>query len=129
MKTEKMKALVVEGVAPSSVEQVEIGPGERSRWLTAAYRESSIPDRPRNMLGMLKELPPAEMEALFLAHANVDDEALRALANERARSVKDALVARNIADERLFLIAPQIGGVPAGAPAGTSATRVDLALR
>jgi len=129
MRTEKMKVLVSEGTAPPSVDQVEIAPGERNRWLTAAYRESSIPDRPRNMLGMLKDLPPAEMEAMFVANAKVDDESLRALANARARSVKDAFVAKGIADERLFLIAPRIGGDAGGTPAGAAATRVELALR
>ena len=129
MRTEKMKTLVAEGTAPPSVDQVEIGPGERNRWLTSAYRESSIPDRPRNMIGMLKELPPAEMEAMFVASAKVDDEALRALANKRARSVKDALVAKGIADDRLFLIAPRIDGDADGTKAGATKTRVDLALR
>jgi uncharacterized protein involved in outer membrane biogenesis len=129
MRTEKMKVLVADGTAPASVDQVEIGADERIRWLTAAYRESSIPDRPRNMIGMLKDVPPAEMEAMFIANAKVDDEALRALANERARAVKDALVAKGIADQRVFLIAPRLGGDPGGTAATAARTRVDLALR
>ena len=133
MRTEKMKTLVSAGTAPASVDQVAIESDERTRWLTAAYRESSIPDRPRNAIGMLKELPPAEMEAMFVANAKVDDEALRALANERARAVKDALVAKGIGDDRLFLIAPRLGGNAGGDAGGTPAaatpTRVDLALR
>jgi uncharacterized protein involved in outer membrane biogenesis len=129
MRTEKMKLMVADGTAPASVDQVEIGPDERNRWLTAAYRESSIPDRPRNMIGMLKDVPPAEMEAMFIANAKVDDEALRALANARARAVKDALVAKGIADERVFLIAPRLGGDPGGTAATAAHTRVDLALR
>ena len=102
MRTEKMKTLIAAGTAPASVDQVAIESGERTRWLTAAYRESSIPDRPRNAIGMLNELPPAEMEAMFVANVKVDDEALRGLANERARAVKDALVAKGIGDDRLF---------------------------
>jgi hypothetical protein len=129
MRTEKMKNLVAEGTAPASVDQVAIDPDERVRWLTAAYRESSIPDRPRNVIGMLKDLPPAEMEAMFVANAKVDDEALRALANDRARAVKDALVAKGIADDRVFLIAPRLGGDAGGTPAAAPTTRVDLALR
>ena len=97
-------------------------------WLTAAYREAAIPDRPRNMIGMLKDLPPAEMEALFVASVKVDDDALRSLANARARAVKDALVAGGIADVRVFLLAPRLGG-NAGGEAGAAPTRVDLALR
>ncbi len=133
MRTEKMKTLVADGTAPASVDLVAIEPDERVRWLTAAYRESSLPDRPRNAIGMLKELPPAEMEAMFVANAKVEDEALRALANERARTVKEALVAKGIADDRVFLLAPRLGGNSGGNAGGTSATtsptRVDLALR
>jgi hypothetical protein len=127
MRHEKMKALVAAGTAPASVDQVSIAADERTQWLTAAYREAPIPDRPRNMLRMLKDLPPAEMEAMLLANAKVDDEALRALANARALAVQDALVAKGIADSRLFLIAPKLGG-ETGAAAGPP-TRVDLALR
>jgi hypothetical protein len=126
MRREKMKTLVDDGTAPASVDLVTIGADERTRWLTAAYRAAPIPDRPRNLLRMLKDLPPAEMEAMLLAHAKVDDEALRALANARALAVKDALVAKGIADDRLFLIAPRLGG---DAGAAGPPTRVDLALR
>ena len=133
MRTEKMKTLVAEGTAPASVDLIAIEPDERNRWLTAAYRESSIPDRPRNMIGMLKDLPPAEMEGMLVANAKVDDEALRTLANERARTVKEALVAKGIADDRVFLLAPRLGGNSGGNAGGTPAaappTRVDLALR
>jgi hypothetical protein len=129
MRREKMKALIAQGTAPASVDQVELGADERTRWLTAAYREAPIPDRPRNVIGMLKDLPPAEMEAMLLANAKVDDEALRSLANARARAVNDALVAKGIGDDRLFLVAPRLGGdAPGGAAAGAP-TRVDLALR
>jgi len=130
MRTEKMKSLAAAGTAPASVDQVTIDAGERVRWLTAAYREAPIPDRPRNALRMLTDMPPAEMEAMLLAHAKADEEALRALANARALGVKDALVARGVADDRLFVVAPRLGG-DAGttpSPAGTPA-RVELALR
>jgi hypothetical protein len=128
MKREKMKSLAAQGEAPASVDLVTIGGDERTRWLTAAYRESDIKDRPRNFIGMLKDVPPAEMEAMLLASAKVDDDALRLLANARAQAVKDALVARNVAGERLFLTAPRMTGEgPTKTAAATS--RVDLALR
>jgi hypothetical protein len=130
MRHEKMKALVAAGEAPSSVDQVTIGEDERARWLTAAYRAATIPDRPRNLIGLPKELPPAEMEAMLLATVKVGDEDLRALANARALAVSDALAARGIADSRLFLVAPRIGADPAASPAAAgAAARVDLALR
>jgi hypothetical protein len=139
MKHEKMKSLASAGNAPASVDLVTIGAEERVRWLTAAYRESSIKDRPRNVIGMLKELPPAEMEAMLLADAKVDDDALRLLANRRAQAVKDELAAKSIATERLFLTVPRLSGESGSAPAAQSPSReagapasparVDLALR
>jgi uncharacterized protein involved in outer membrane biogenesis len=143
MKHEKMKSLAAAGNAPASVDLVTIGADERVRWLTEAYRESSIKDRPRNVFGMLKDIPPADMEATLFADAKVDDDALRLLANARAQSVKDALAAKGVAGERLFLIAPHLGseGVApmaaatspgSGAPEPATAAsprRVDLALR
>ncbi len=117
MKHEKMKSLASAGNAPASVDLVTIGAEERVRWLTAAYRESSIKDRPRNVIGMLKELPPAEMEAMLLADAKVDDDALRLLANRRAQAVKDELAAKSIATERLFLTVPRLSGEAGSASA------------
>ena len=61
-----MKSLAAAGNAPPSIDQVTIGAEERNRWLAAAYREAPLPDRPRNVLGMLKDVPPAEMEAMLL---------------------------------------------------------------
>jgi hypothetical protein len=132
IRREKMKSLAAAGTAPASVDEVTIGADERTRWLTAAYREAPLPDRPRNVVGMLKDLPPAEMEAMLYANAKVDDEALRSLANARARAVKEAIAAKGVADERLFLTAPRLGeGADGGAAtsAPPPATRVDLALR
>jgi uncharacterized protein involved in outer membrane biogenesis len=142
MKREKMKSLAASGEAPASVDLVKIEPDERAKWLTAAYKESSIKERPRNAIGLLKDLPPAEMEAILLADAKVDDDALRLLANARAQAVKDDLTAKHIAGERLFLTVPRVAGVDAAptasaavapaAPASSVAapsSRVDLALR
>ena len=136
MRREKMKSLVVSGIAPASVDEVTIGADERTRWLTAAYREAPLPDRPHNVLGMLKDVPPSEMEAMLYASAEVDDAALHALANARALTVKDAIVAKGVAAERLFLLAPRLGNEAAGASTPGAAvatpsalTRVDLALR
>ena len=139
MKREKMKSLAASAEAPASVDLVTIGADERIRWLTAAYRAAPIKDRPRNVIGILKDLPPAEMEAILLADAKIDDDALRLLANARAQAVKESLVAKNIAGERLFITVARLSGDGAtatveAAPHATSAvsaapSRVDLALR
>jgi hypothetical protein len=129
MKHEKMKSLAARGEAPASVDLVTVDPGERTRWLTAAYRESGIKDRPRNVIGMLKDVPPEQMEAMLLADARVDDADLRLLANARGQAVKDALVARNVAGDRLFLTEARLALPSPTAKAEPPATRVDLALR
>jgi hypothetical protein len=136
LRREKMKSLAAAGTATASSAQVSIGADERNRWLAAAYREAPLPDRPRNAIGMLKEVPPAEMEAMLYAQAKVEDDALRALANTRAQAVKDAIAAKGVPGERLFLLAPRLGaeGGATGAGASTVAKagsphRVDLALR
>jgi len=75
------------------------------------------------------------MEAMLLASVKVDDSALRQLATTRAQAVKDAIAARGVSGERLFLVAPRIGTEAGGVKSGAGsekprpATRVDLALR
>ena len=135
MKREKMKSLAAAGNAPASIDQITIGADERGKWLKAAYEAAPIKTRPRNVIGMLKDVPDAEMEAMLLAETAVDEDAVRLLANARAQAVKDALASKGIAGERLFLLAPRLGGEQAAtartAVASPSAppTRVDLALR
>ena len=133
LRREKMKALAAAGTAPPSLDAVTIAADERGRWLAAAYREAPLPGRPKNVLGMLKDVPPADMEAMLYAAASVDDAALRELANRRAQAVKDAIAVKGIAGERLFLVAPRIGNEAGGAKAdavkSASPMRVDLALR
>ena len=115
-------------------DQVTVAAEERNRWLTEAYRSAALPDRPRNALGMLQDVPPAEMEAILLADAKIDDDALRQLANRRAQAVKDAIVATGVQSDRLFLIAPRLGNEASGVKGADGETpgtpaRVDLALR
>jgi hypothetical protein len=134
LRTEKMKSLAGSAGAPASPDDVVVTPDERERWLKAAYRNAPIAERPRNVFGLLKDVPATDMEAMLFAHATVDDDALRHLATHRAQAVKDALVARGVAGDRLFLVAPRLGtetgGVETKAGDGPrSPARVDLALR
>ncbi len=138
LRREKMKALEAAGSAPASLADVTIAADERNRWLAAAYRAAPLSERPRDAQGQIADVPPERMEAMLLAGTEVGDDALRALAGERALAVKDAIAAKGVAGERLFLVAPRLGGAasgPATSKPGTAAsatappTRVDLALR
>ena len=77
---------------------------------------------------MAKDLPVPEMEQLMLTHAQVSDEDLRLLANQRAQAVKDYLVdTAKVPVERVFVVAPKLtaeGIKDKGKP-----TRVDFSLK
>ena len=70
--------------------------------LKSAYRRSSVP-KPRNVLGLIKDLPQADMEALLLASISVDESDMRDLAASRAQKVRDALAALGVPPGQLFL--------------------------
>ena len=80
---------------------------DRSRLLKLLYRQADLPDRPRNALGLLKDLSDADTEAWLKARIPVDDDAMRELALQRAVAVRDAFVAKGLPAERLFLAAPK----------------------
>jgi hypothetical protein len=111
----------------ASLAEVKIEPAEYEKNLTAAYRAATF-DRPRNALGVLKDLPVAEMEQLMLADARVGEDELRALAEARAQAAKDWLVqSGKIAAERVFIVAPKSGAE--GNKDKGKPTRADFALK
>jgi len=89
------------------VAEVVVEPAERDTWLAAAYKAADI-KKPRNLVGLAKTLPPAEMAALLKASAPADAEALRELANRRGDQVKAYLAAR-MPPERVLLTASKLG--------------------
>jgi uncharacterized protein involved in outer membrane biogenesis len=76
--------------------------------LKRLYEATKLPNKPKNVLGMAKDLPPAQMRGLLMASYEVDDEALRQLAVARAEAVRDALLARGAPNARVFLAAPKL---------------------
>lgn len=89
----------------SSQDAAEVAPltdAEYPALLAAVYKRSDI-TKPRNMVGLAKDLPTQEMEKLLLASIPVDEEMIRQLAVERGAVVRDYLLAQKLASERLFL--------------------------
>ena len=110
VKAEKMKRLTREGKAPASVNDVSVGKEEYPALLKAAYGEEKFP-KPRNFIGLAKDLPVPEMENLMITNAQVTEEDLRQLANRRAQAAKAYLVENGkLPAERVFLVAPKLGG-------------------
>lgn len=74
--------------------------------LKAVYQRASF-TKPRNALGLLKDLPPTEMEQLLLANLPVDEDSAQRLAVQRGTVIRDYLAAQKLPLERLFLGAPK----------------------
>jgi len=96
----------------ASPDEISIAPEEKDQWLAAAYKAADI-KKPRNMVGITKTLPAAEMSALLKAAAPTGPEALKALANQRGNAVK-AYLAERIPAERVLLTTSKLGteGLP-----------------
>ncbi|MGE0098532.1 MAG: DUF748 domain-containing protein [Hydrogenophaga sp.] len=102
---EKRRALARTGTPPTK--GLVVSPEEYPALLKEVYRRADIP-KPRNVIGIAKDIPQAEMEALLMAAVPVTPDALRDLAVARAVAVKDYLASRELPEDRLFLGAPQL---------------------
>ncbi|MGB3399828.1 MAG: DUF748 domain-containing protein, partial [Candidatus Deferrimicrobiaceae bacterium] len=107
VRSQKLKDLAGKGGEPLSLDNVVVDVKEYPEYLKRAYRAEKFP-KPRNVIGMLKDLPVPEMEKLMFTHLQVTDDDLRLLAQRRAQTVKDALVAsKQVEPERVFLVEPK----------------------
>jgi hypothetical protein len=97
---EKRRIAVRGGQAGTDVPPVT--DAEYPELLTAVYKRADI-TKPRNLVGLTKDLPVKEMENLLLASIPVDEESMRQLAVERGAAVRDYLLAQKLPSERLFL--------------------------
>ena len=100
LRAEKRRATVKEGAAASA--QVSLSPAEYLALLLEVYKRADMP-KPRNVIGLAKDLPQGEMEKLLLANIPVTDEDIRALAVQRGVAVKAYLASRNLPNERVVL--------------------------
>lgn len=84
--------------------------------LKAAYGRANIP-KPRNLVGIAKDLTVPEMEALLMANQPATEAMAAELAAQRGHAIQSYLAAQKLPAERLFLAAPKTGSqVPKGAP-------------
>jgi len=107
LKSQKLKETVQQGAAQQSVDEVKIEPAEHAKYLKLAYKAEKFP-KPRNVIGMAKDLPVPEMEKLMLTNIEVKDDDLRMLASQRAMAIKDLLLKSKLVEpERIFLVEPK----------------------
>jgi uncharacterized protein involved in outer membrane biogenesis len=129
VKAQKMKELVRQGTAPKSVDDVKVDKAEYERYLKAAYGEETFP-KPRNIIGLAKDLPVSEMESLMLKNTQASDDDLRDLANRRARAVHDRLLATGqVTADRLSIVASKPVSSEEKEKTKAKLSRVDFSLR
>ena len=106
LKAQKLKEILKKGQAAVPVEEIKIEPAEYEKFLKSAYKEEKFP-KPKNALGMTKDIPAPEMEKLMLTYTEVKEEDLRLLASQRAMKVKESIVkSGQVEPERVFIVRP-----------------------
>jgi hypothetical protein len=111
VRTTKWNSLRKSARETTPVEQVVVEPGERPKYLKAAWKDflEAHPDA----AGQTKPETPEEIEARLLPRLEVAAAELTALAEARAAAVRDALVAAGIEAGRLETKSDPTGGAKA----------------
>lgn len=125
----KLKDMVSRGQS-GDLDGLKITPQEYPALLKRVYSAEKFP-KPRNMIGLQKDLPVDEMEKLMVTNTTISDDDLTALANRRAQVVKDWLLQNGkIPEDRLFILASKSGaGAAKEGTASAKASRVDFSLK
>jgi len=107
LKAQKLNEIVKKGQPAVPLDEVGIEKPEYDKYLKMAYKEEKFP-KPRNVLGMAKDIPVPEMEKLILTHLEVREGDLRTLGSQRAMKVKEAIVkSGQVEPERIFILEPK----------------------
>lgn len=122
LRAEKRRSLLAQGGTASA--GITVSPAEVPVLLKEVYQRAEMA-KPRNLVGMAKDLPISEMEKLLLADITVSEDAMRELAVRRGVAVKDYLASRDLAPARLFLGATKT--LPPD-PAWTPRAELNLAM-
>jgi hypothetical protein len=127
VKAQKLKDLVKKGESAPSLATVTVEPSEYEQYLTRAYKEAKFP-KPRNIIGLVKDIPVPEMEKLIITNTEINDDDLLQLASERAAAAQEYLVnTAQVPAERVFLVSPKIEGQEGREAGGGS--RVQFSLK
>lgn len=102
---QKRRQVLREGKSAESVTEL---PATEVPALTKALYSRADFAKPRNVIGMAKDLPTDQMRSLLLEQITVPDDAMRELALARGVAVRDYLAQQQLPLERLFLGAPKL---------------------
>ncbi|GEM_PF-2370848 len=102
---QKLNDMVASGTDANAA--VVITDAEYPKYLKLAYGAEKFA-KPKNAIGMVKDIPAAEMERLMLAAIVVNDDDLRLLARQRAQVARESILrGQKIETERVFLVEPK----------------------
>ena len=104
VKAQKLADQTEKGETGGELINVQLTPEEYSQYLTAAYKKEPF-EKPKNIVGLTKSLPDAEMEQLILGNIQITDNDLAALAEQRATAAHNWLIEKgSIPDNRIFIV-------------------------
>jgi uncharacterized protein involved in outer membrane biogenesis len=107
VKAQKLNEIARKGETAFPVDDVKIEPADYERYLKRAYRQEKFP-KPKNVLGLTKDIPALEMEKLMLTNIEVKEGDLRTLASQRAMKVKDVILkSQQVDPQKVFIIEPK----------------------
>ncbi|SEP41154.1 DUF748 domain-containing protein [Nitrosovibrio sp. Nv6] len=126
VKEQKLMEKVKKGEAAGSLDEIELKPEEYEKYLTLVYKEAKFA-KPKNLIGLTKSLPVAEMEQLMLANIDASDSQMRELAERRAEAARNWLIEHgDVSSDRMFMLAPKIETEADGTKSGSG---VEFSLR
>ena len=121
VKAQKLSEGAEKGESGGSLQDVSVEPEEYVKFLELAYEEEKF-DKPKNVIGLTKDLPVPEMEQLMLTNINAGDDKLRKLAEQRGKAARDWLVEKGgISSDRVFVLEPEIKSEVDGKKLGSKA--------
>jgi flagellar motor protein MotB len=107
IKARKIKETSAKDEQQADLDIIKLTQQEYDKYLKQVYRAAKF-DKPRNFLGMQKDIPSGEMEKLMLANIEVTDSDLRQLAAKRAQNVRDLILQSGDIDAgRIFIVEPK----------------------
>ncbi|MDR5739048.1 MULTISPECIES: DUF748 domain-containing protein [unclassified Caballeronia] len=104
---------------------VKVSGDDYDKYLAKVYKAADF-KKPRNMIGLTKSLPDADMKAALMQNAPVDETALRDLAQRRAQAVKEYFDGK-IDSSRIYVVAPKLNAD--GIDDKGAGSRVELGLK
>ena len=129
VKAQKQADLVKKGTESGSVDEIEVDAKEYPKYLERAYKAEKFP-KPRNFIGLVKDLPVEEMEKLMIANVKSGDDELRDLAERRAAAAREWFVTQGkVPAERVFTIQPHLTAKDGPQNDKARESRVDFLLK